>query len=104
MHKFIAVCLVAIFINYAWAAPPETPAQRIPEQYGRYVITFGPFARSDMYLLDTQTGKTWKPVQYTDVIGEPQVWMSMDRIDSDSQFGQWLARQKFKPEPSKPGN
>lgn len=99
MYKLMAIasCLLIQSVNVAWSAPPDSPPQRIPDQYGRYVITFGPFARADMFLLDTQTGKVWRPVQYSDVVGEPDVWMSMDRIDNDAQFQQWLSRQRVKP-------
>lgn len=106
MYKFVAVasCLVALSANWAWATPPDSPPQRTPDQYGRYVITFGPFARADVYLLDTQTGRVWRPVQYPDVVGEPDVWLSMDRIDNDTQFDQWLIRQRLKSKASGSGN
>ena len=49
---------------------------------GRYVITVNPNARVDTFLLDTQSGRVWRQVKYTDVKGEPTVWEDMTIIDN----------------------
>jgi hypothetical protein len=64
---------------------------------GRYQIVFNPNVRADTFLLDTQTGKIWHFVQYTDVVGEPRVWEFMPRLDDQSQFMLWLGTQALKP-------
>lgn len=57
-------------------------------EVGRYQLFFSPLARADVYLVDTETGKIWKPVtitnaQDTNLKGSaPQVWLYQDRIDT----------------------
>lgn len=60
------------------AASPAPAAAR----NGRYAITFNPNARVDTFLLDTQTGKVWHQVKYTDLNGQPTVWEQMTVVDS----------------------
>lgn len=74
----------------------ERPPARVPDQYGRFVITFSPFARADTFLLDTQTGKVWHLTKYTDVEGEPLIWKIMERVDSEAQLLQWFRSQSSK--------
>jgi hypothetical protein len=66
---------------------------------GRYQIFFGPHARADQYLVDTETGRVWQKVEYPDLKGEPEVWMPLTRIDSDLEFNEWLKTQQSKPKP-----
>jgi hypothetical protein len=61
---------------------------------GRYQIYFSPFARADVYLLDTETGKIWRPVTITNAkdinLGSaPEVWIYQERIDTDADFSTW---------------
>ena len=78
------------------AQPPHTPATPSASD-GRFVIYFSPHARADVYLVDTKTGRIWKPVTYTDVAGNPEVWMPQTRIDSNEELRAWLEMQKLKP-------
>jgi hypothetical protein len=63
---------------------------------GRYQIVFSPHARADTYLVDTETGKVWESVVYTDVEGKPSVWRAMDRIDGDAELAVWIGKQTIK--------
>jgi hypothetical protein len=63
---------------------------------GRFQIFFGPFARADVYMLDTQTGRVWRPVTYKDLEGEPEVWQFQPRIDSRDELVQWVQTQTVK--------
>lgn len=69
---------------------------------GRYQIFFSPHARADVYLVDTETGRIWKPVTITNatdpILGSaPEVWVYQDRIDSAPEFGVWLALHQLPP-------
>jgi hypothetical protein len=66
-------------------APAPTP--------GRFQIVFSPTARADTFMLDTQTGKAWQFTRYTDLIGEPQVWLPVPRIDGQADLAVWLSTQ-----------
>lgn len=101
MNRLICgALLVALFSLHSPSFSQERPsAPRSPEQYGRFVITFSPFARADTFLLDTQTGKVWQLTRFTDIQGDPLVFKNLDRIDSEAQFDVWLRSQRLK-EPS----
>jgi len=85
----IIVSLFLLFAKVSFAAPTTRG------EAGRYQIYFSPIARADVYLLDTETGRVWTNVKYTDVQGQPTVWMYQERIDSEAGFVLWLKQQKF---------
>jgi hypothetical protein len=62
-------------------------------QVGRYQIVSNPNVRADTFLLDTQTGNTWTPVEITNVKGQPTIWRFKERVDNQQQFNEWSARQ-----------
>jgi hypothetical protein len=51
--------------------------------------------------LDTETGKIWQRIQYTDLEDDPEVWMIMDRIDSKEDFWRWVLGHPAKSKPAK---
>ncbi len=63
---------------------------------GRYQIVFRPELARDTWLLDTATGQVWRPVRYTDILGDPVVWKLMERIDSNEDLLNWLRTQEPK--------
>jgi len=79
---------------------PSTEASTAQSHAGRYQIFFSPHARADMYLVDTETGKIWKPVTITNArdtnmdTAAPQVWVYQDRIDNEQEFDVWIASHK----------
>jgi hypothetical protein len=110
MKKLFAVVLVltGCAIGQATSTPqaPKTAkgqttlAQaRTPEgnHTGRYQIFFSPHARADVYLLDTETGKIWRPVTITNAKDTNlnrsgvEVWVYQDRIDNEHEFDAWSA-------------
>ena len=64
--------------------PPVTP---------RYQIVFSPHARADVFLLDIQAGSIWQLVKISDVVGEPPIWIPMQRINNAEEFAAWNAAQ-----------
>lgn len=56
---------------------------------GRYQIVINPEYRADVFLLDTETGRTWVRTEITNLDGHPSIWMPKDRIDCDEQFTEW---------------
>lgn len=67
-------------------------------QGGRYQIIFNPSGvRADTFLLDTQTGRIWRPTKYTDLKGEPTAWVYEDRLDTLAQIRAFAAAYE-KPE------
>jgi hypothetical protein len=38
---------------------------------GRYQVVYSPNARADTFMVDSQTGKTWQFVTFTDIEGDP---------------------------------
>ena len=60
----------------------EKPVAENTDKFpGRYQIVFGPYARADVYLLDTSTGKIWNRLTHTFLVGDPDIWRYMDRAD-----------------------
>jgi len=92
----VAVVATLLLIGGSSAEDQKRIVQN-PLPQGRYVIYFGPFARADVYLLDTQTGKVWKPVTYTNIVGQPEVWVAKDRIDDQQQSKEWIEHQQMEP-------
>ncbi len=68
----------------------------IDNQVGRYQIFFRANVRADTFLVDTVTGKTWTPIEYTNVKGQPTVWRVQERLDSPLEVSQWESRQETK--------
>ncbi|MCC6498580.1 MAG: hypothetical protein IT193_20250 [Propionibacteriaceae bacterium] len=82
-------------VTYAQAPNVAAPTGT---QGGRYQIIFNPSGiRADTFLLDTQTGKIWRPTKYTDLRGEPTAWVYEDRLDTITQV-QGFAAAYGKPE------
>ena len=101
MTKWIALVLVVAGIAatvMAQGTPEKRPVQtQTSVGSGRYQIVFSPLARADSYLLDTQTGKVWTHVKFTNVEGEPEVWTYEERIDNAAENDAWALRHTIKP-------
>ncbi len=74
------------------SAVPAAPAQ---SHVGRYQLFFSPHARADVYLVDTETGKIWKPITIsnakdTNLKSAPEVWVYQERVDSEQDFDAWM--------------
>lgn len=82
----VVLCVCVLAIGQTKTSHQTTPGEL---SHGRYQILFGPFARADVYLLDTETGKVWHPVTFTDVAEQPEVWMPQEKIDNNQQWQVW---------------
>lgn len=67
------------------------------DRVGRYQLFFSPLARADAYLVDTETGRIWRPVTISNATDTnlkstaPEVWLYQDRIDNAQEFEGWAA-------------
>ena len=99
----VSIAFAVIITGIAWAQnakPSALPAQ--PFQAGptsRYQIVFGPHARADTFMLDTQTGRIWQRTHLTDVEGEPDIWLIQKRFDSIEDEITWGRSQTLKKKP-----
>lgn len=74
-------------------SPPPTEANGLSN---RYQIVFSPHARADVYLLDTSTGAIWQPKTYTDLEGQPEIWVLADWAKTKADFWDLVNRYGFK--------
>jgi hypothetical protein len=65
-----AATFVVIGVALARAQQPARPAVA-SHSLGRYQIVINPEVRADTFLLDTETGRIWKPAQYTNLVDDP---------------------------------
>lgn len=92
----VLLILVTLFIGAQVRAPqPTQPLTAV----GRYQLFSNPNIRADTFLLDTQTGKIWRQMKYTDIQDEPTVWKFELRIDNESELIDWASKQTIKPTP-----
>jgi len=86
---YVLVALITLLAAAAWAAQNEGTAAPIQ---GRFVIAFSPIVRADTFLVDTETGRVWQSIRYTDMPGEPLIWRYMERVDSHEHLLKWFDR------------
>lgn len=103
MRRF-ALCILFVAVvssgqESSKGQPYKTPVASGEHGCGRYQIFFGSHARADQYLVDTVTGRIWQKTQYSDLEGEPEVWMPLTRIDNNDEFNAWAKQQTRKPKP-----
>ncbi len=105
--KKVALSIVAVLtvVRLGFSQmPPSTQTAR-PQVPGRYQIFFSPVSRADVYLVDTATGRMWRPINITNaeqpgLSGNPQVWLFQDRLDNNEQLAEWFALHMKAPAPS----
>lgn len=101
MKEIIIAAAIMVLPSAAGAQPKEQAV--VPQrQDGRFVIVHSPFARADTMMIDTATGRTWALTKFTDLNGEPVVWLLMDRIDSDADRRRVVQTHGLKPDNAKP--
>src|SRR5271157_3373434 len=106
MKKLVVVVVVLLVVACAIAQTAKAPqpvkqptaAAAAPTQshVGKYQLFFSPHARADVYLVDTETGKIWKPITITNakdtnLQSAPEVWVYQERVDSERDFNIWMA-------------
>ena len=87
----LLVCVLVLLLSGAQVKPALQPIQ--PTALGRYQIIISPSVRADIFMLDTQTGSTWKPTQFSDVSGQPMIWKYQDKVDNAQELREWGAHQ-----------
>jgi|SRR5579864_7410598 len=98
--SFVIVLLTAFALGQTKTAKPTNPLHVARQsssasQVGRYQLFFSPLARADVYLVDTETGRIWKPITISNAKDSnlknsaPEVWLYQDRIDSEADFDAW---------------
>jgi hypothetical protein len=98
----LALFLVILGIAYAQnTRPPATPttAPVVSSASGRYQIVMSTTIGANTFMLDTQTGKVWQWVTYTDLENDPKVWMIRPRLDGDEDLRKWALTQTPKKQP-----
>jgi hypothetical protein len=95
----VALCTLFIAAVSFGQQPSKSisAAPSVDHSCARYQIFFGPHARADQYLVDTTTGRIWQKTSYTDLVGEPEVWLPLTRVDNDADFNAWVKKQTVKP-------
>lgn len=98
MKRNLSIAVALAFVigllvgNDVLTLAQSRPSAPQPTQWGRYQLVVNPEVRADTFLLDTETGRMWRRVSYTNLIGEPSVWELFDRVDSYEELQAWGAR------------
>jgi hypothetical protein len=105
MKKLVVVVIVLVVVACAIAQTAKAPqpvkqttvvaAASSQSHVGKYQLYFSPHARADVYLVDTETGKIWRPITITNakdtnLKSAPEVWVYQERIDSERDFNTWM--------------
>jgi hypothetical protein len=80
--KVALALLLAAPAGVAHSAEAARAATTQQKQDGRFVVVFSPLARADTFLVDTQTGRTWSMVRFTDLEGDPRGWQPIPQINT----------------------
>jgi hypothetical protein len=75
MNRLLLLCFLTVAVLFSYGFQQTAQAQT-QELNGRYKIFYSPIARTDTFLLDTQTGKVWQLVKDKD---DNLLWQPMER-------------------------
>lgn len=92
MKRILFVIAILIATASAQDRPKQAAAIRtdLSPAAPRYQLFVNPNVRADTFMLDTQTGKVWRLTEFTDLLGDPDVWIPVDRVDDTQELGVWL--------------
>jgi len=101
----VVVTLLAAFCARVFAQaseePTPAPSQALQPNLGgtegRYKVVIREGVRADTFLLDTLEGRVWRLTQYTDIKGQPTVWLYMERLDSQTDVMAFSLSQAMTP-------
>lgn len=98
MKSVLIVLALACSLFAQDAAKKPAPAIKTDITPGapRYQLFVNPNVRADTFLLDTATGRIWLRTTYTDIVGDPDVWVVQQRIDSDEELAAWVEKHTTK--------
>lgn len=106
MRKWIALSLLfalALVVVARLAAQTAQSSAKPTIGSERFRIVMRDGVRADTFLLDTETGRIWSRIQYTNVKGAPDVWVFEERLDNDTQREAWGSKIEVIPSTSRPG-
>ena len=83
----VGVTLGSVAILSGQSSESEAEFSVIPAaKTGRYQIYMHHKVRADQYLLDTQNGTVWTKVSYTNLKGDPELWVQMHRVQGPEEL------------------
>ena len=97
MRKLVFVVVTFATVSWATAQSAKVPQPSQAQTHvGRYQLFFSPHARADVYLIDTETGRIWKPITITNardtnLKSAPELWVYQERVDSAQDFDKWMS-------------
>ena len=92
MKWLITALLLIVPLSAIQSPPAQRQSPQIP--YGRYQMYFGPHARADMYLLDTETGRIWQSQSFSNIKGASsglEAWVYQERLDTPQDVMTFVA-------------
>jgi hypothetical protein len=90
---------VLLFCSLGFAQESKHPIKTdVQPGAARYQLFVNPNVRADTFMIDTWTGKVWVHATFTDIMGDPDVWVAQDRVDNDVQMADWTKSHVTKTE------
>lgn len=99
---FVAAALLCILVSIGYNQTKNAQKTKSDSESNRdsdaerFKIVMLGEVRADQFLIDTRDGRIWQKTAITDVIGDPVVWLYMDRIDTEAQFVSWARERGVK--------
>ena len=106
-HVMLTLLLLSGICAFTADQNSDSAKTATPSHVGRYQLYFGPHARADIYLVDTETGKIWTPITIENKLDinlkrAPEVWIYQERVDNQREFDIWSLAHKDKEAPTNP--
>lgn len=96
--KRIAIALL-LFCSLGFAQEPKHPVKTDVQPVApRYQLFVNPNVRADTFMIDSWTGKVWVHTSLTEIVGDPDVWMTQERIDSQDDLATYYKTHVTKAE------
>ena len=86
MKTVAGLVILSLIVGFVAVASTPTTSTVETKSQGRYQLVLNPNVRADVFLLDTQTGKIWTPVEITNVKDERTKAGIVDRRQWGSRF------------------
>jgi hypothetical protein len=91
----VGVILAGAVLSFSWHIASPADASEVGSQ-GRYQMLMSTLNASDVFLVDTGTGRIWQRTEFTDVQGDPEAWRPMPKFDNLAEELEWLRVQPRK--------
>jgi hypothetical protein len=102
MKTVAGLVILSLIVGFVAVASTPTTSTVETKSQGRYQLVLNPNVRADVFLLDTQTGKIWTPVEITNVkdertkAGSPTVWMYQEKVDNKAEWDRFMENHLVK--------